>query len=226
MANTNEIDYKKYAKINLDDLVTYSLFSLISKKQDPSFENLVVETYSLFPKKFCLVGYPQYPDSSRIDKSWLRCRTDKNLIEGSVSSGFKLTSKGLKTVENLRKFFSGDVYVKAQFQSLKGEERTKAGRFVKNIANSKAWAKYKEKGLDAPITDFEFCDLISTTLETDPKIRRENFNALKRYVELYNRKDMMKLLEFCAVRFQNLLISSLGPTEYTGGMVKKRVRRG
>lgn len=57
--------------MNIDKLVVYSIYLLSVEKKEATFENIVAKCFQLFPEKFSLVGYPQWPDSARINKSWL-----------------------------------------------------------------------------------------------------------------------------------------------------------
>ena len=83
-----------YIRVTYDDLIVFALDELTNEGIPPIFENLVAKAFELFPKRFQLPGYPQWPDSSLVEKSWLRCRPDKGLINGSKSKGFVLTQKG------------------------------------------------------------------------------------------------------------------------------------
>ena len=57
-----KIDETKYKNIGLDHLVMYAIGELDKMKADLSFENAVVASFKLFPKKFSLPGFPEYPD--------------------------------------------------------------------------------------------------------------------------------------------------------------------
>lgn len=61
------------------------------------YEDLIVKAYSEFPDAFCLDGYPQYPDSNKINKEiYGRLRT-KGLIRIS-NKQIELTDLGLKEI--------------------------------------------------------------------------------------------------------------------------------
>ena len=101
-------DARIYKNIPYDDLLIFALYSIIQKNLDPNFENLVVECYTLFPERFGLPGYiEKYPDSAQVEKSWLRCRTDKRLITGNKAQGFELTARGIETVQKVQKRLGG-----------------------------------------------------------------------------------------------------------------------
>lgn len=93
MTNIVNFDAKVYERISYDDLITYAVYSLTRSGREATFENIVAESFTLFPVRFSLRGYPQWPESAAVNKSWLRCRTDKGYLVGSVKEGLKLTPK-------------------------------------------------------------------------------------------------------------------------------------
>lgn len=210
-----------YTQIGYDDLVTYSLFSLIKKGKDPTFENLVVECFELFPKRFSLVGYSMYPDSALVNKSWLRCRTDKNLIAGSTAKGFKLTSEGVEIAEKVSHLLK-DSDSKPTINKMKSDERTRAGRFVGHVENSNAYRKYCNKDIDN-ITEFDVRDLLLGTMQTEPRILRENLDKLREYASIYERHDIIELLRCIEKYLQDKFGFEEREAGYKGGMNKKKI---
>ena len=71
--------YKNYG---IDQLVVYAVKRILDANEECTFERLVYECFTLFPEKFEFKRYPEWPDSARITKAWLRCRTDKGWIAG------------------------------------------------------------------------------------------------------------------------------------------------
>lgn len=62
-------DHKLYSKIALNDLVTYSVYFLMQVGDPRSSENISAACFLLFPKRFCLRNYPEWPDSTVVNKS-------------------------------------------------------------------------------------------------------------------------------------------------------------
>lgn len=216
---------KIYKDIPYDDLAVFALFSIVQKKLDPNFENLVVECYILFPERFGLPGFlTKYPDSAQVEKSWLRCRTDKNLITGNKAQGFELTSRGLDVVQKTQRRLGSKSLDTKQLLSIKGDRRTRTGRLVKQLEDNEIFRKFKKDGLIIKVSDYEFCDLIYSTLDALPENRRKNLQQLKNTVADYNRKDMLDFLNFCETKFPHLLFSSNeSGQKYVGGMRKRKV---
>lgn len=202
-------------KISYDDLVTYALFSILKKEGDSTFENLVKESFLLFPSRFQLIGYPFWPDSALINKCWLRCRSDKAYIIGNTARGFNLTPIGVKIAERVHAKLTPsnpDSYLVQR----KGDERTKAGKFVKHIENSRAYNLFKQSNY-VDIMPLDFFELIFCTPDSLPETKRQNLEEIKQYVELYKRDDLKRLLQFCETKFRAELESGK-----RGGMMKRK----
>ncbi len=217
---THAVPTALYIRISYDDLLVYALNELINEGKQPVFENLVAKTFELFPKRFQLPGYPHWPDSSLVEKSWLRCRTDKNLINGSKSKGFSLTDKGLMLSHNLRDKFGKELGGREKI-ILKGDKKTKSGRLVSHIEKSIAYRKYIVQKNVLGITDFEFCDLLYTTLDTKPSLRRRSLAELKYHASVYERTDLLAFLEQCENHFDKLLMDPRD-SYYQGGMMRRK----
>jgi len=146
-----------YSDISLDELVTYSIYVLLEGNKEATFEKIVAKCFELFPERFSLVGYSQWPDSGRVNKSWLRCRTDFKYIKGSVKSGFTLTSKGLEIAEKVQKKLSRPVSEKIVVSQKKAKERTKEEQFINELERSEVFIRYLNEHEQTEISHFEFC---------------------------------------------------------------------
>lgn len=219
-------DPKIYKSIPYDDLLIFALYSATQKGLDANFENLVVECYILFPERFGLPGYiDKYPDSAQVEKSWLRCRTDKGLITGNKAQGFELTARGFETVQKTQKKLGGKSVDTKTLLGIKGDRRTKTGRLVKQLEANKVFKEFLKNGPNTVISDYEFCDLIYSTLDTLPETRRKNLQQLRDAVQDYNRSEMLNFLKFCETEFAHLLFSDKEQgREYTGGMMKRKIK--
>ena len=204
-----------YMKISYDDLVTFGLYSLVKKSKNPTFENLVGETFSLFPSRFNLIGHPDWPDSNLINKSLLRCRSDKKYVIGNNARGFALTPFGVRVAEKIQKSLSPNKTDKLLVRK-KGDDRTRAGRFVKHIERSRALKLYREHKFE-DINLLDFYELIFCTPNSLPQTRLQNFEEILQYLDLYNRDDLRDLFQFCRKKFAAELIV----TE-RGGMYERK----
>jgi hypothetical protein len=68
------IDGSSYELMDLDRLVIYTVVELQKLGIELSLENIIVGAFKLFPKRFSIIGYPEFPDATRVEKSLWRCR--------------------------------------------------------------------------------------------------------------------------------------------------------
>lgn len=199
-------DEKLYIRIGLNDLVTYSVYSLSKRGTfEISAEDIVAACFLMFPGRFALRGYPQWPDSTVVNKRWIDCR-NKGLISGSTANGFTLTPKGLELAEKIEKILLGSrpLFTRATNKP-RSEQRTRAGRFVRIIEESDAFAHFQKEGVGASINEFDFRSMLLCTMESSARTLRNNLDQFKQYVMLYERTDLLQFLEYVEKRFHSLL---------------------
>ncbi|HXF48506.1 MAG TPA: hypothetical protein VNL73_03645 [Verrucomicrobiae bacterium] len=204
-----------YLKIGMDDLVTAALYFLQRSEKTPTFENLVAKAYELFPERFAMVGYPQWPDSALINKSWLRCRADKQLITGSVATGFTLTPKGEKVAEKTLLRLN---FVEIKTATKKGDRRSIAGRVVSRVEKSMAYKKFLENNSIENVTEYEMCDLLYGTLESSPETLAKNYETVIQNLNDFPRNDLIEFLKALRNKFLNRFVVA----KMRGGMLPQK----
>jgi len=90
--------------LSISDLILFSIYSVLSKKETCDFERLIKECFRLFPDVFSFSKYPRWPDSRKLDRS-LRFLRDKKLIVGDPQTFFDLTKLGKKNAEDISRVF-------------------------------------------------------------------------------------------------------------------------
>ncbi len=106
--NIPEFDARIYGKIALNDLVTYAVYYLTKIGEEITAEDMVAACFFMFPQRFSLRGYNQWPDSTVVNKRWVDCR-NKHFISGNTASGFNLTPKGLELAEKTEKALKAEL---------------------------------------------------------------------------------------------------------------------
>ncbi len=85
-----------YSRYALTSLAAYGVFWLQEWNITTSLENLAVACQRMFPVKFGMVGWPQFPDINRINRSVLQMRPKyRNLATSSPRKGVFLNQNGL-----------------------------------------------------------------------------------------------------------------------------------
>src|SRR5262245_44418981 len=91
-----------YGEVSLAHLTAYSLFWLHQWQLRRTIEAVAVLNWRLFPTKFAMVGWPEYPDAFRTNRSLLQGQPKyRNWLTGSASKGFSLNERGLEIAQEL-----------------------------------------------------------------------------------------------------------------------------
>jgi hypothetical protein len=192
-----------YLKLSLDELTTYAVYCVLTNEEICTFERLVVECFHLFPEVFSLKRYPKYPDSARVDKSWLRCRTDKGWITGSVKESFRLSDAGLRIAKQTEQKL-----IAVQLRGRAREPAKVRGReeaVVKFIRNHPTYLRYIGKGESFQIAEHEFRQLLSCTMETPLRVLRQNLNQVIDALEAYRELELLAFIRLCARKMSPIL---------------------
>lgn len=219
----------QYENYSLDELLTFAVYCLIEEGIEATFENIVAKCFELFPAKFSLIGYPQWPDSARVNKSWLRCRTDFKYISGTVKTGFRLTSHGLRVAEKLQRNLKLSDLNLSRLQKRQIQERSREEAFINQLRNSNGFKKFLISGADPEISEYEFCDMLFCTLESPIEIRVKNLRLLQEYASRLDQKGTYEFLNLCEKKYVRFLrekkeVSS--ETGFRGGMHKRKILPG
>ena len=189
-----------YEHISYDDLVTYVVYRLTAGNgSQTTFEDIVAEAFKLFPRRFSLRGYPEWPDSAVVNKSWLRSRTDKNYIVGSVKDGFRLTQRGLDVAERVEGQL-GQTPTKGG-RSLKSELRTRSGRLLRSIEHSQPFLDFKRTGQVASMTEADLADVLLALPDTPSSRLLGNLEQFRDAARMYERSDVQEFLDVMQKRF-------------------------
>jgi hypothetical protein len=205
--------------------VTYSVYFLSQSDLEISAEDIVAACFLLFPDRFALRGYPQWPDSSVVNKRWVDCRK-KAFITGSTAHGFSLTPKGLELAEKVGKTLEGKrpLSTSATSGRVRTETRTRAGRFIRAIEESDAYKSFKEAGELAIISEFDFRNMLLCTMESSSSTLRSNIGQFMQHSAVYKRRDIETFLEFCQRKFAHILADGTATSsQYEGGMLRRKV---
>ncbi len=217
MKSKRNFEPHQYLDLSQDHLVTLSLWFVLEAGLEPSFENLVAEAFSSFPERFNLEGYPEWPNANVVAKSWVRCRTDKKWISGATSEGFSLTPLGEQVADRTLKALGYSGKAPQAFKK-SGSRQTISSRYVLRVETSTAYQKFKV-GKAADISEYEFCDLLYTTLESTPETISNNFTQIMQQVEAFGRTDLVEFLEALRGRFASRF---MGKRSRGGLMPKKK----
>ena len=187
--------------IGVDQLVVYASKKILDNGEECTFERLVYECFKLFPQKFAFMRYPDWPDSTRINKAWLRCRTDKGWLSGTVKEGFRITSSGEIIAKTTEKQLTGILGIRKTQIPKKSRERYEA--ILHHIKKSPEFIKYNESE-NCDISLSELKSFLGGTLETPKRILIQNLNNYFQAATIYNDKSVFSFLKLCKNKIKQL----------------------
>lgn len=95
-------DSPEYRECSLTTLTAYCIFWLAEWSITTTLENVTVASHKMFPVKFALVGWPQFPDANRTNRSILQMRPKyRNLASSASDKGVFLNQKGVEEARDL-----------------------------------------------------------------------------------------------------------------------------
>jgi len=97
-------DKEQYKNLGINELILLGIYSIVNNGEKCTFERLVKESFSLFPKAFCFSKNLEWPDSRKLDRP-LRTLRKRKLIIGNPKTYFSLTKLGKKMAVEILKTF-------------------------------------------------------------------------------------------------------------------------
>ena len=188
----------EYLHLDKDRLVLFAVSQLESKRIEPTFDKIVVATFKLFPKKFSLIGFPEYPDGRTIYYcAYNHCTLDKKWLLGNVQSAFKLTERGRYFLDETQKMLEGKIVPTRTHQT---SPRRKETTFLSILKKTKAYEKYlqDEKGL---IAKSELLEALRVSSDSKALIQA-NLTKYMEYALRINESSVVKFLEFAKSRLE------------------------
>lgn len=204
--NLNEIDAlpeETYHNLDIDRLIVYAMVYLEKKDIQLTLENIVVGAYKLFPYKFSLFGFPEYPDCARVEKSLWRSRgKERQWLGGKTRQGYSLTRRSYMIAEEVSKDLSNEKEIQIIVKESTHLRRWE--KIVKELEKSSAYEKFKNKRGDS-ITESEFCYVLQATLDSPKKILNENLVTLKMIAQDLNYQEVGDFLDILEIKFYEFL---------------------
>lgn len=180
---------------NLDELVVYSAFQVTERGEPCTFERIVVEAFRTFPEEFALAGFDEYPDSARVNKCWLRCRTDRGWLVGNVKHGFSLSETGRNVALEVRQRLQTSGGARPIRSASKARNRESA--ILRHLLRTKAFRRFRENSELFQVTEKDLREVTLSTMDTPVTTLRQNLNQLRNEAKVDAPPEVMDFLEQC-----------------------------
>jgi hypothetical protein len=193
-----------YESLGVDSLLMHCVKKVLDNGEECTLERLIFECFTLFPKKFCLSRYPQWPDSTRIYRSWRRCRLDNGWLSGSAQQGFRLTRKGEQIAQSVAVKLNEPVLVSKQTKEM-SRTRGKEEAVVRYLRKSDAFRRWYKARDHFVITESELRSVLNTTLESPLQVLRENLDYYREMAGLMRDSVVLAFLGTCEEQHKDVM---------------------
>jgi len=201
LKNLRPFDPSSYDSIDLDRLVMYATVELKKLGIELSLENIIAGAFILFPEKFSLIGYPEFPDATRVEKSLWRCKgTKRKWIGGKTPHGYIVTDRTrMIALQTAGQISSPSLRIKRRSTRLRRKES-----ILREVTDSTAYEKYLNGDFDS-ISEAEFCYILQCTLDSSKDTLRQNFISLKQLIEDMDHTEALKFMKRLEQHFCDFL---------------------
>ena len=205
LAGLKQLPAANYDGFDLDRLVVYTLFILEENKVPLYFDFIAVGLFRLFPRKFSMANFRQYPDTNRINKA-LRRLTDqkrKSWATGNIENGFYLTDLGREMAKQVSNSLKNPLPKKGRKLIVVSKSRGKSpSDDIQDIRISEAFKKWFAS---EEVNNHEFFAFLKAAPYTPKQLLIEHLKRLKVSATTTKDKEVLEFLSWLEKKFSNLL---------------------
>lgn len=195
---------KNYELLDLDRLIVYVLFLLEQKKVPLYFDYIAVASFKLFPKKFSMANFKQYPDTNRISKA-LRRLVDpkrKNWAKGSIEHGFSLTEAGKEMAIQVSELLKKPTRQKKRLPIVTRSRGRSPKDDIEEIEKSEIFQKWLQKNYQ--INDYEVLSFLSAMPYTPKELLCQYLEQLTQSAATVKNKTVSIFLAWLEKNFYHI----------------------
>jgi len=209
------VDENAYQSYPLADLAAYTMAILEDNSTPLTIENITVALFWLFPVKFSLVGFPEYPDGMRANRTLLQMQPKyRNYATGSATTGYSLTALGRRIADRMRAALA-DAQSNIRLNKDLPQQDTVIERprtiqdadLIRKVRESDLFMKFAQGKLDEA-RGLDFMAMIEAFSHTPPDVIIRKFKQLVAVAERSNDPAVIRLLSECKHRFGSFMRKS------------------
>ena len=169
---------EKYEGETLDHLTLIGITKLNEYQIPASYDNITAILFKLFPHKFSLRDFFEYPDARTSFQSIAHCKT-LLLLKGGYQKGvFTLTGAGQQIADDLLDRFQSDSKSKSKETK---KIRNKDIRMLQAVAETSGFKNFRASNFKE-IKKYDVCESLHCTINADEDHLRHNYGLLQYHV--------------------------------------------
>lgn len=190
--------------ISLNTWAAYAIQTLADLGLPATKETIAVALFYLYPERWSLVGFPEYPDSERVNRALLQLRPKyRDWAYGDSQLGWTLNEAGRAEAERMTQLLANKhEYEERPPQPKPSRPRTRAiDQSLKDLESSKLYLLYSQgKGTTASRFDLWAC--FGSSGLTPPGAMESMRRNLVRQARALQRSDLVEFLDWMRKHFR------------------------
>lgn len=184
-----------YANMDNNRLAVYAINLLDENGIPRTQEALAVAVFLMFPDKFSMVGFPQYPDIERVNRTLLQLAPKyRNWATGNRHVGYTLTETGYSVLRQTNQLLQRPELQPSKKRTPKERTRDPMTE-VKEIERSLLFQGFTKKE-NINSKEYAFWQLLQAFPYTPKQALEDRFRSMKEAARLAGRKDVMVFLDW------------------------------
>jgi len=194
----------KYKDIDLNRLSVFAIWLLKENQLPITIQSITVASFKMFPTKFSLIDYPEYPDVTRVNRALMQLTPKyRNWATGNVKQGYVLTKNGKFILEQTKNLLQNPKLQKKLRESSLPRSISMSD-MLKDVEKTTLFKKYiNNQKLEA--TKFDFWDFFHAFSYTPKKVLIEYKEKVKNIARQEKREDIQDFIKWLEETFGKLL---------------------
>jgi hypothetical protein len=205
----------KYDDLSLATLTAYSAYWLTQWGLPTTLENVAVLNFKLFPTKFAMTGWAQFPDVNRANRSVLQMRPKyRNFATSITNKGIFLNERGIEEAQALMKRLGNPAFgdgstpnVELPIARVRGSGRpttVHAEDLVARVKKSRLFQSYRE-GRWSEVEAIDLINFLEVYDHTPGEEKRRRLKTFQSAAKELKDDEMLQFLENVASKFKTYL---------------------
>lgn len=207
-------DESTYRNMGLNPIAAYAVHVLETNQMPTTLENVTVALFIMFPKKFSLPGFDDYPDSARVTRVLLHL-TPKyvNWLVGNPTRGYALNEAGRQAAIEAAKDLDNPVLGEPAKHILR-QPRSKYEREMNRLRGTSAFQKFLARR-STDINKWEVFDLLSAAPYTPAAQLRGRATELLQLAQDFLDTEVTDFLQMILKQFSEIFVGKFSEEKQT-----------